>query len=1268
MSSPRRGRHRPGILRATARFERPALLALLLGVVLCLPQAGQLPANAAPACSLAPQLRDFTINQGVGTYAVLTRGKETEVRLFISKPTCAAKNQAMSLTGATLTMNIPGSPSKTYPTLNPVSSSSPAPLTAYTGAPAPDAAGDPKFVIPGTDLVSADPSTRFTATFTATLNVTTSTTPTTISAISGGGAAMSATVEQRTKALRILVVPMGAALTSVDSSVLQAGLNNLSRMLPVPKTGGQLTGPLTSSSSVGGIRYAINSGVLSVPRDASGRFCGNLNSFDAVKGQLAQYRNDWNAANSANPSNPDANPTADIVLGVVSSDQSSSGSAGCAEGMASPNSPEAWVRLVPGTSTPSTAGTLMAMEIAHTFGAEGPGTTANPWADPLNPTHSKYTEADAGTNRAYNITTRSFLADDRTVMRSQTTGWHQDSTVYEKRDYEFLTCRLGGRPNADCLTTGTVGTVSGVGAGPTFLMSGTTDNTAAGTHIVESYGGPPAAFTTPPATSRYTLQFLRGTTVTTQTKVAVVFGESEHIGQQAPDHTSPIGLISLAVPFPLDADRNNIRLVYQPPTGNPVVLFGSTQNGQPTLEQLSVDSSSGGDGDAFVNYTNTAAFDERDPALSPDGQWIAWISDVDGPALTVASTSDPNQRATFFGAPYPRHPAWRPDGSAIVFAAEDGSLYRVPVTTSGSSPQIGSAVRIFDGSTSLQIQADNPSYSPDGAQIAFDDGEGQLYTMNSVGGHVPLPLITDDSEGFDPSWSQTPGDDRIAFSGHDENMDAQGIIAIASNGSGVTNVLTDNWETEPSWGTDGVIAYNADGTLRTLDSAVDYDVTTGPTPPADPPAIDGQYGSQPSYVRRGLSAFQDEFPTPPTGWQTDIMLEQSAAAGVAVTAAGGIVGGNTDQASLENLRLTLYYQCPGSPERSVLGLALEPTGFTGVGTPDAQALFDQTFDESQLCGGSGGGTVTGVLSDFFGSAPFPGQPGFNPLIQNQTVGNSAQGPVASIVDPVQDATFLEWQSIALQGEGIDGRLRQVADVYLSWSIDGGTALGSTVDYHPLPVGDYPVTLTVTDPDTGLMNVTSTTIHVVGDQDHDGLPDTFENSQGCFPSGAASNGDSINLDSDGDGIPDGQDLTPCVPTPSGQLFHPEMKFTPTTLNTSAQGNYVNVAIEREHGTPDLTSVVPGSVSITSIKGIPLSGPSAPIAFAVTDELFSPNVGWKVTTGKKEQVGTATFDRQLLGAYIKKTFKPNQKLTLTVSGFSSVPAWTFNGTGNTTIKKG
>ena len=39
-----------------------------------------------PTCNLVPQLRDVTVNQGVGAYSPLVNGKETLVRFYLSMP------------------------------------------------------------------------------------------------------------------------------------------------------------------------------------------------------------------------------------------------------------------------------------------------------------------------------------------------------------------------------------------------------------------------------------------------------------------------------------------------------------------------------------------------------------------------------------------------------------------------------------------------------------------------------------------------------------------------------------------------------------------------------------------------------------------------------------------------------------------------------------------------------------------------------------------------------------------------------------------------------------------------------------------------------------------------------------------------------------------------------------------------------------------------------------------------------------------------------
>lgn len=1261
--------------RAVAAGVAVALLSLML--------PGQVATAGKPTtttCSLTPVLRDYTVNQGVGSYNPLTRGKETEVRLYLSKPSCASSGTSIRVTSASLTMSI-ATTRTTYSTLSPFTAASPASLVDYTSAPAPDAASDPKFIIPAADLAPASTTGRFTPTFTTTLTYTVGTLSAqsiTLSSVAGG-APMSATVEQKTKALRILVVPMAAALTTTDASTMQAGLNSLSRMLPVPKAGGQLTGPLSSTSSVGGIRYAVNAGVASVPLDtATNKYCGNLSNFNTIKAQLAQYRNDWNAANSANTLNPDANPTADIVLGVISGAESLGSDNGCAEGVASTNSPVAWVRLIPASTTPSTAGNLMAMEVAHTFNAEGA------WGDPYSPTHSKYAEADLATNRAYNITTRDFIADDRTAMKGQVTGWNQDTTVYEKQDFNFLLCRLGGQTNSDCATTGTVGTINGVANGPTFVLSGTTDNTPAGTDIVESYSNEDIAFTPQLSASDYRMEFRHGDTVKT-VYVPTPFETSVHSDDAATaDHIAPTGLVTVAVPFEVGSKK--FRYIYDPKTPadttDDVVLFSSQENGKPKLRSLTVSSGSadgGGDG-AFVNFTNSSERYEGDPALSQDGKWLAWVEDA---TLTVASTADINQSASITSdlpESFVSSPAWSPDGTTLAFE-RDGSLYTVPVDTSGATPTIGPERQIFASSVDFApARAANPSFSPEGARIAMDGNDGQIYTMTLDGESAPILLGRAGAFGYasDPSWSQSPGDNRIAFRVSSEV--SSGIYAVDPDGTASAELLVQDVDfsaAAPSWGTDDTLAYSSGGFLRTLD----------PTPPSDiriaaaetaaatdtPPAIDGQEGSYPAYVRRGVSAFVRAFPLGPEFTQSDIMLERT---GGSISATGGIDPAgdgstpDTSQQSLENLRLTLYYQCPASPERSVLALALKPTGFADVGTPQATVSFGQSFDQSELCGGQGPGTLTGVMSDFFSSEPFPGQLGFDPVIQNEDIASSPQGPVASIVSPAQGATFFDWESVALQGEGSDMSFQQLADTNLSWTVQGSslarTANGSTVDLERLPEGDYTLTLRASDPDpaTGLTNEATRTIHVVADSDRDGLSDEFENTQPCLPAGAAADGNSINSDSDGDGIPDGQDPAPCVAeTPSSAA----VTFNPSTLHVPSNGTSVTMYVQQNH-LPSLASVVGGGVRLKTITGIPLGG-VAPVALDVSNEPFATNAAWSVGgTAGVDQVGTAKFDRQLLNAFIKAKFQMGQTLKLELVGYSSVPAWTFTGTGTTTIKKG
>ena len=100
------------------RARRSSAALVLIGVFVVTLFIANAPAQAARPkptptptptnCILAPALRDVTVNQGVGTYSPLVRGKETLVRAYLSKPACASSSDVIELTGASLAVTAAG--------------------------------------------------------------------------------------------------------------------------------------------------------------------------------------------------------------------------------------------------------------------------------------------------------------------------------------------------------------------------------------------------------------------------------------------------------------------------------------------------------------------------------------------------------------------------------------------------------------------------------------------------------------------------------------------------------------------------------------------------------------------------------------------------------------------------------------------------------------------------------------------------------------------------------------------------------------------------------------------------------------------------------------------------------------------------------------------------------------------------------------------------------------------------------------------------------
>ena len=73
------------------------------------------------------------------------------------------------------------------------------------------------------------------------------------------------------------------------------------------------------------------------------------------------------------------------------------------------------------------------------------------------------------------------------------------------------------------------------------------------------------------------------------------------------------------------------------------------------------------EGDHKVRPLVVAQFNQSDAALSPDGKWLAYVSDESGqPEVFVQAMNDPDTRAQIWSEGG-KHPRWAPSGNELIF-------------------------------------------------------------------------------------------------------------------------------------------------------------------------------------------------------------------------------------------------------------------------------------------------------------------------------------------------------------------------------------------------------------------------------------------------------------------------------------------------------------------------------------------------------------------------------------------------------------------------
>lgn len=170
------------------------------------------------------------------------------------------------------------------------------------------------------------------------------------------------------------------------------------------------------------------------------------------------------------------------------------------------------------------------------------------------------------------------------------------------------------------------------------------------------------------------------------------------------------------------------------------------------------------------NLTHSPGVHERDVRWSPDGKWIAVVSDSTGETELHVIPSDGKGQATIVtrnGAPYKYAPAWSPDSKKLLWSDRNQKLHYVDI----ASKQIKTVAE----ARAFEIRSYN--WSPDSNWIVYskpeEEGQQRIYIYSlSNGQTTPVtdswydsgsPVFSDDGKflffvsarDFNPTFSQT---------------------------------------------------------------------------------------------------------------------------------------------------------------------------------------------------------------------------------------------------------------------------------------------------------------------------------------------------------------------------------------------------------------------------------------------------------------------------------------------------------------------------------